>query len=151
MHAAGELQDSPLSPEPGDPAGPGTDWMLQRVPFQPAASGTEVWELSISLPAAVQAAAAEHDTARSSLASDPAGAGTAWMLQLVPFHRSASDAVTPVLPVWAPTAVQAFAAVHETAKNPLAGWPAGLGTAWMLQLVPFHRSASGWMCRAASV
>ena len=151
MQAAGELQDTPLSPEPGDPAGLGTDWMLHFVPFQPAASGTEAWELSISLPAAVQAVAAEHDTASSSLASDPEGAGTPWMLQLVPFHRSASDVVTPVLPVCAPTAVQAFAAVHETAKNPLSGWPAGLGTAWMLQLVPFHRSASGWICRAASV
>jgi hypothetical protein len=129
VHAAGELQDSPLRPEPGDPAGPGTDWMLQLVPFQPAASGTEVRELSISLPAAVQAVAAEHDTARSSLASDPAGLGTAWIRQLVPFHRSASDVVVPVLPLCAPTAVQAFAAEHDTAKNPLSGWPAGPGTA----------------------
>ena len=73
------------------------------------------------------------------------------MRQLAPFHRSASGVVLPVLPVWAPTAVQASAAGQETAKKPAAGWPAGLGTGWMLQFVPFHRSASGWMCPAASV
>src|SRR4029077_4042266 len=89
--AAGELQDPPLSPEPGDPAGRGTDWTLQLAPFHPAASGTLAWELSMSLPTAVQAVGVAHDTARSSLPSDPAGLGTAWMLQLVPFHRSASD------------------------------------------------------------
>ena len=126
-------------------------WMLQLVPFQPAASGTLARALSISLPAAVQEAAAEHDTARSSLASDPVGPGTAWMVQFAPFHRSASEVVVPVLPVCAPTAVQAPAAVHETAKRPLSGCPAGLGTAWTFQLVPFHRSARGWICRAASV
>ena len=73
------------------------------------------------------------------------------MVQLVPFHRSASGVVAPVLLDLAPTAAQARAEAHETAKNPAAGNPAGLGTAWTLQPVPFHRSASGWMCRAASV
>ncbi len=49
------------------------------------------------------------------------------MLQRVPSHRSASAVVVPVMPVAAPTAVQARTEVHETAKKPLSGWPAGLG------------------------
>ena len=61
----------------------------------------------------------------------------------MPFHRSASDAVTPVPPVWAPTAVQAFAAVHD-AKNLLGvACRAGHG---LMSIVLFPRSASGWMC-----
>src|SRR6266513_165859 len=151
MQASGELQDNPLNPAPIAPAGPGTAWTLHVVPFHPSASGTAVWALLISLPPAVQTAAVGQDTARSSLASEPVGPSTAWMLQVAPFHRSASDVVVPVLLVCAPTAVQASAAEHDTAKNPLSGWPAGLGTAWMLQVAPFHRSARGWICRAASV
>src|SRR5690349_22598633 len=84
-----------------------------------------------------------QDTASSSLASDPAGPETGWMAQLVPFHRSASGVVAPVLPDSAPTAVQARAEAHETAKNPAWGKPAGAGTDWRAQLVPFHSSASG--------
>jgi hypothetical protein len=149
VQAAGELHDSPLNPEPTAPAGPGTCSTRHFVPFQPSASGTGTWELSIWLPAATQAAAAGQDTARSSLASDPVEAETGWMLQAVPFHRSASGVVLPLLSVWAPTAVQASAAGQETAKKPASGRAAGLGAAWMLQPVPFHRSASGRICRAA--
>ena len=46
----------------------------------------------------VQAVAEGHDTPRNSLPADPAGLGVAWMLQVVPFHASASSAVAP-LPV----------------------------------------------------
>jgi hypothetical protein len=51
--------------------------------------------LIVVAPTAVQAAAAEQDTARNSLPVDPAGLGVAWMCQLVPFHASASSAVLP--------------------------------------------------------
>ena len=95
MQAAGELHDTPLNPEPAAPAGPGTAWTLHAVPFQRSASGTVVWAPSVSFPAAVQAAAAGHDTARSSPACDPAAAETGWMLQAVPFHRSASVSASP--------------------------------------------------------
>src|SRR5689334_18072288 len=143
MQVAGAAQDNPLNPAPIDPAGPGTDWTLHFVPFQPSASGTGFRAPLSALPPAVQAAAVGQDTASSSLASDPAGPETGWMAQLVPFHRSASGVVAPVLPDSAPTAVQARAEAHETAKNPAWGKPAGAGTDWRAQLVPFHSSASG--------
>jgi hypothetical protein len=58
------------------------------------------------------------------------------MLQLVPFHRSASvPALEP------PTAVQADAEVHDTPLSVAPPWD-GLGVGWMTQRVPFHRSAS---------
>ena len=151
MQVAGVAQDNPLNPAPIAPAGLGTDWAVHVVPFQPSASGTGFWALLISLPPAVQAVAVGQDTARSSLASDPADPETRWKVQLVPFHRSASGVVVPVLLDLAPTAVQARAETHEIAKNPASGNPAGLGTGRMVQLVPFHRSTSGRMCRAASV
>ena len=72
MQVAGVAQDNPLNPAPIAPAGLGTAWTLHFVPFQPSASGTGVWALLISLPPAVQAVAVGQDTARSSLASDPA-------------------------------------------------------------------------------
>src|SRR5215472_7737954 len=62
------------------------------------------------------------------------GRGTGWMLQLVPFQYSASAAL--------PTAVQASAAVHDTADSWLSNAPVGLGVAWMVQLVPSQCSAS---------
>src|SRR5215472_3549224 len=143
MQVVGVLQDNPLNPAPAAPAGLGTDWTLHRVPFQPSASGTGCWALLVSSPPAVQAAAVGQDTANSSLASDPAGPETGWIAQLVPFHRSASGVVAPVLPDLAPTAVQARAEAHETAKNPARGKPAGAGTGRMALFVPFHRSTSG--------
>src|SRR5215472_4259490 len=151
MQVAGVAQDNPLNPAPIAPAGLGTGWTLHLVPFQPSASGTGCWALFISLPPAVQAVAVGQDTARNSLASDPGEPETGWMAQLVPFHRSASGVVTPVLLDLAPTAVQARADTHEIAKNPAAGNPSGLGTGRMAQLVPFHTSTSGRMRRAASV
>jgi hypothetical protein len=151
VQVAGVAQDNPLNPAPIAPAGLGTDWTLHLVPFQLSASGTGFWALLISLPPAAQAVAVGQDTARSSLASDPADPETGWKVQLVPFHRSASGVVTPVLLDLAPTAVQARAEAHETAKNPAAGNPAGAGAGRMAQLVPFHTSTSGRICRAASV
>jgi hypothetical protein len=66
----------------------------------------------------------------------PAGLGVGWMLQVVPFHRSARF---PALEF--PTAVHADGEVQATPlRNPPPG--GGLAVAWMLQLVPSHRSAS---------
>ena len=65
----------------------------------------------------------------------PAGLGVGWMLQLVPFHRSAR---LPALEF--PAAVHADADVQAT---PFSSPPplAGLGVAWMVHLAPFHLSA----------
>src|SRR5215470_17935429 len=151
MQTVAELHDIPANPEPIDPAGAGVAWTRQLAPFHRSANGTLVPEWSRLAPPAVQAVAGVQDTARNSLPIDPASPGVAWMLQPVPFHRSASGVVVPWIPVWAPTAVHARAEVQETAKNPLSGWPAGLGTGWIFQLVPVKTSASGWICRAPSV
>ena len=103
----------------------------------------------------MQAVAALQDTAASPVPTDRPGLGVAWIRQLVPFHRSASDTVMLVPPdaprppgvpiVVAPTAVHAAAAAaaeQDTARNSLPVDPAGPGVAWMCQLVPFHASAS---------
>src|SRR5215472_16914066 len=150
MQTAAELHDIPANPEPIDPAGAGVTWTRQLVPSHRSASGTLVPELSRLAPPAVHAVAEGQDTAKNSATAGPAGLGVAWTRQLVPSHRSAS-AVVPVASVWAPTAVHAVAEVQETAKKPLSGRPSGLGAAWMRQLVPSHRSASGWICRRPSV
>src|SRR5215469_16144236 len=67
----------------------------------------------------------------------PPGLGVGWMLQLVPFHRSARF---PVLE--APAAMHADADVQATPLRTPLPW-GGLGVAWIDQRVPFHRSASG--------
>ena len=100
----------------------------------------------------MQAVAALQDTAASPVPTDRPGLGVAWIRQLVPFQRSASDTVMllppdaprppGVLIVVAPTAVQAAGELQDTARNSLPVDPAGLGVAWMCQLVPFHASAS---------
>jgi hypothetical protein len=76
-----------------------------------------------------------HDTVFRKADWPPAGVGVGWMLQWVPFHRSARVPAAEL-----PTAVHADAEVHDTPFRKLP--PAGLGVGWMLQLVPFHRSAT---------
>src|SRR5215469_17582458 len=67
----------------------------------------------------------------------PAGLGVGWMLQLVPFHRSAR---LPALEF--PAAMHADADVQATPFSSPPPW-GGLGVPWMVQRVPFHRSARG--------
>src|SRR6516225_47222 len=90
---------------------------------------------------AVQASAEEQETPRSWLVVWVEGLGVVWMVQAVPFHRSARVRLGLVLAPWSPTAVQACAEVHDTLRRELSGAPAGLGVAWMLQVVPFQASA----------
>src|SRR5215470_16845599 len=99
----------------------------------------------------MQTVAELHDIPANPEPIDLAGAGVTWTRQLVPSHRSASGTLVPELSRLAPPAVHAFAEVQDTAKKPLSGRPSGLGAAWMRQLVPSHRSASGWICRRPSV
>ena len=72
--------------------------------------------------------------------------GVDWIVQLVPFQRSAS-VLFGELPVVAypPTAVQAVDELHATHPSPSTVDPAGLGVARIVQLEPFHRSASVWV------
>jgi hypothetical protein len=82
-----------------------------------------------------------QDTAIRKLCTAPAGLGVGWMVQVVPFHRSAR-----VLPLAVPpTAVQAEREAHDTLFS--APPPAGVGVGWIRQVVPFHRSARVAMVR----
>src|SRR5215470_13704942 len=67
----------------------------------------------------------------------PPGLGVVWMLQLVPFHRSAR---LPALEF--PAAMHADADVQATPLRTPPPW-GGLGVAWIDQRAPSHRSASG--------
>jgi hypothetical protein len=93
-------------------------------------------------PTAVQADAEVHDTAPRKYPAlcEP---GDDRRAQVFPFHCSATvpSELLPVLSKTAPTAVQAVAEVHDTPVKKLIGAPAGVGTRWMLQLVPSHLSA----------
>jgi hypothetical protein len=63
----------------------------------------------------------------------------AWILHLLPFHRSARVFALGVKELEPPTAVQAVDDVHAT---PDRNTRAGLGAGWICQLLPFHRSTS---------
>jgi hypothetical protein len=80
-----------------------------------------------------------HDTACSTPPWEPAGSGTFCTSQLVPFQASASGWASLVPVPYQPTAVQALADVQSTPNSGLI--LAGLAMTWMVQLVPFHRSA----------
>ena len=75
VHAAAEVHETALKMLPEAPAGCGVAWMDQFVPFQRSASSAASPALLASYPTAVQAVAAEHDTA-SSCPLGTAGAGT---------------------------------------------------------------------------
>ena len=63
-----------------------------------------------------------------------------WMLQLVPFQRSAKVATGNADP---PTAVHAVRAAHDTPDRTLeVSALDGTGVGWIVQLVPFQPSAT---------
>src|SRR5258708_3726697 len=97
-------------------------------------------ELGRWSPTAVQAVAS-HATPMKKLPSPTASLGVGWMVQVVPFHRSARVVVPELeVPFRFPAAVQAAGAVQDTAaRTPPGG---GLGVRWMAHFRPFHRSAS---------
>src|SRR5215468_4252879 len=140
----GGVQDTPAKKLPGAPEGAGTGWICHRVPsHRSATSPVGKPELSKDVPTAMQNMLAAHETPNRAVPGAPAGLGVGWMVQVVPFHRSARVPVgLPKLSVRAPTAVQATADVQDTAarKPP----PAGLGVCWMGHFAPSHRSTSVW-------
>src|SRR5947209_9752304 len=68
--------------------------------------------------------------------------GVGWIVHAAPFQASTSGAVD-VDPSEEPTAVQAVAAEHETPSSVLDVLPGGVRVAWIVQLRPSQRSASG--------
>jgi hypothetical protein len=134
VHVDDEAHDTLFRKANWAPAGVGVGWMLQLVPFHPSARVP-----AFETPTAVQ----PEDVGQATLVRKPppcAGLGVGWMLQLVPFHRSARVLALGVKALEPPTAVQADADVHETPLSVAPPWD-GLGVGWMLQRVPFHRSA----------
>jgi hypothetical protein len=137
VHADGEEQETPLkkSPVPSVPGGVIADCTVQVVPFHRSASSP----VSV-FPTAVQADAEVHETAFRMYPA-LAAVGDGWMLQVVPFHRWATvPSRLNELSAEPPTAVHAFAEVHDTPFSELNWPPAGAG-GWMLQLFPSHLSA----------
>ncbi len=142
VQAVGVEHDTPLRELAIAPVGLLGAWTDHAVPFQRAAKVTVVAELFLSLPTAVQAVLERQDTPLRLAVVAPAGLGVLWIVQLVPFHRSASIAVVPEVFVQLPTAVQAVVEKHDTPPTLLAVAPVGLLGAWTDHVVPFQRSAN---------
>lgn len=119
--------------------------MRHVVPFHCSASvgPTGSPALSVAAPTAVQADAPVQATPRSCAPGVPAGWGVGWMLQRVPFHRSAMVTQVPEAVTAAATAVQAEAEVHATEFSKVTCAPGRCGIGTTLHLVPFHRSERG--------
>ena len=125
--------------------------MLHLVPFHRSASvgPTGSPALSTAAPTAVQADDPLQSTPRRTAPKRPAGLGVGWMLQRVPFQRSAIVTTVPEAVTAPATAVQAEAEVHATEFRKVARARGRCGMGTTLQLVPFHRSESGdgWPAR----
>lgn len=63
------------------------------------------------------------------------------MVHVAPFHFSASKEDLVLAKLY-PTAVHATGEVHDTPVSSTSVAPTGLGVDWMVQVLPFHRSAS---------
>jgi hypothetical protein len=116
-HALTVLQDT-LVNEPA--AGVGVLSSDHVVPFH----------RSTTSPTAVQAVLDVHDTPPSWAELTPVGLVSCWIFQLVPFQRSTNATKSLVLLVSYPTAVQAFAEVHDTPNktaSPAGSAAGGLG------------------------
>src|SRR5262249_38210437 len=119
--ARAEVHDTPYRPPLVPPEGFGAVLTVQAVPFHASAKGTPLGAAASSyIPTAMQALAALHDTAKRPLPVAPLGFGLVLTIQAVPFHFSvrvkALRTGEPVRRV--PTAMQAFAALHETPLRP---------------------------------
>ncbi len=83
-----------------------------------------------------------HDTLFRT-ANLPVGGGVVWIDQALPSQTSASVCVYPFAVVRWPTASQAVAEVHDTLDSCAPRAECGtVGVLWIVQLVPFQRSAS---------
>jgi hypothetical protein len=111
----------------------------QLVPFHLSTTGVVV---SIGAPTAVHELEAAQDTPLN-IGLPDAGLGVAWIVQLLPFHRSASVLLgNEFVVAYPPTAVHAVCDVHETPPRVASVAPDGSGVDWIDQLLPSHRSAS---------
>jgi hypothetical protein len=120
------------------PDGMAAAWSDQVVPFHFSTTGVLV---SIGAPTAVHEVAAGHETPLS-IGLPDGGLGVVWIVQLLPFHRSARVLVGNEFVVeYPPTAVHAAEALQDTPPNVASVVPDGSGVVWIVQLLPFHRAA----------
>ena len=123
--------------------GSGVAWIVQLVPFQCSANvrtaPSDAPSAAVKYrPTAVHAVAEVQDTSEKDDCVESGGAGTGWIVQLVPSQDSVS-----VAPLLEPTALQgAPAGAHETLESLLTVEPVGLGVGWIVQLVPFQDAAN---------
>jgi hypothetical protein len=135
------MQDTAARRPPGD--GLGVGWIDHWVPFHCSASVPAGFpELSVRNPTAVHEDGEMHATPVKRLPGAPVGIGAVCRCQRAPSHRSEK------IPTGAPEVLKVVpAAMHDdpdaqlTASKAALAAPAGLGVAWMLHRVPFHRSA----------
>jgi hypothetical protein len=136
VQATADMHDTAAREPPT--AGLGVGWMRQVTPSHRSASGPLA-----DVPVAVQAEGPVQDTLARTLGAAPVGLGVGWMVQFVPFHCSARVRKVPELLMEYPAAVQAEEAGQATPSRKF-GPPTRLGVGWMVQFVPFHRSARVW-------
>src|SRR6516162_284015 len=140
----GLVHDTPASEANWIPGGLGVAWMLQVTPSHRSARVCTIPEAECCSPMAVQAVGEVQDTPFRKLCTAPPGLGVGRRVHLFPFHRSAKDRAGPdwdEVVKYAPAAMQADGDVQDTPFRKLCTAPAGLGMGWMVQVVPFHRSA----------
>lgn len=127
-----------------DPDGLGVAWIAQVLPFHCSARVAIAPEAAEpENPVAVQAVDETHEIAFSEFWFCPARLGVVWIAHLLPFQCSASGACSPALISWLPTAVQLVAELQEIPERSLPAAAAdGLGTDWVVQVLPFQCSAS---------
>ncbi len=122
MQAVPVVHDTPFNVLCG---AAGVLWSDQLAPFQ-----NSVRLVAPALPTAMHPVAEEHETAESM------APGAGWIVQVVPFQSSANDDWE----LLCPTAMQAFAEVHDTPYSALAALRFGL--LWIVQTTPFQNSAN---------
>ena len=128
VHALAAVHETDVSATGVAPVATAAVWVDQIAPFQLSISGCAAPALVNETPVAVHALAAGQDTPSSAPPVVPVAVGVVSMLQAVPFQRSASGEMMPPALIEAPVAVQAFDALHDTAKNTLDTAFAGVGT-----------------------
>jgi hypothetical protein len=93
-------------------------------------------------PAAMQKLTEAHETADSSLPSDPVGVGVFSIVHIVPSQASVRATCPPSVSTKLPTPMQEVAEAHDTPDSSLSCAPVGSGVVSIAQLVPFQASAS---------
>ena len=91
----------------------------------------------------MQVVAVVQETLVRWLTTPSVGLGVGSIVHELPSQCSARVRSGPVLTVQYPTAVQSLADVQDTLDSWPPLLPAGRGTVWLVQAVPFHESAAG--------